>query len=155
MQPHWSGWTLSFHRQMHSLREWMRRKPSQLTCDKQLILNSSSRWTCFNTFLVNVMLTQQYIGLFDHLIFEAEPSFPCSLREIATARLIRSGNSSRLSITGARTASSHSTVRTQGGNREADLLGGSVSKPFVLPLILSLYRSLSLYLTLESDLHHQ
>ena len=135
----------------------MRRKPSQLTCDKPLILNSSSRWTCFNTFFVNVMLTQQYI--FDHLIFEAEPSFPCSLGEIATARLIRSGNSSRLSITGARTASSHSTVRrpTQGGNREAVLLGGSVSKPFVLPLILFLYRSLSLYLTLESDLypHHQ
>ena len=30
--------------------------------------NSPSRWTCSNAFLVNEMLTQQYI--FDHLIFE-------------------------------------------------------------------------------------
>ena len=44
------------------LRECMRGKSSQSTCNKQVWTNSSSRWMCSNAFLVNEMLTQ-YTGM--------------------------------------------------------------------------------------------
>ena len=59
---------LSKHTQIKHISVWEGNRVSRPAISSWFWTNSSSRWTCSNAFLINEMLTQQYIS--DHLIFE-------------------------------------------------------------------------------------